>query len=106
MQITEFKDTYKEYFPVGGGWRSLVEKLVDDIIAIDPEVSVMQVKEKFGGLRFYVGGASDKVYALIDNAEEESFKICERCGTRDNVSTKGGWLSTLCDKCREDRNGR
>jgi len=103
MQITEFKDTYKEYFPVGAGWRPLVEKLVDDIIAIDPEVLVLQVKEKFGGLRFYVGGASDEVYALIDKAEEESFKICELCGTKDNVSTKCGWLSTLCDKCREKK---
>ena len=106
MQITEFKDTYKEYFPVGGGWRPLVEKLVDDIISVDPEVLVTQVKEKYGGLRFYVGWASDEVYDLIDKAEEESFTICEKCGTRDNVSTKGGWLLTLCDKCREGRNGR
>jgi len=101
MQITEFKGTYKDFFPVGAGWRPLVEKLVDDIIAIDQEVEVLQVKEKFGGLRFYVGGASEEVYALIGKAEEESFKICERCGTNDNVSTKGGWLLTLCDKCRE-----
>jgi hypothetical protein len=104
MLITEFKDNYKDFFPVGFGWRPLVEKLVDDIIAIEPEVDVTQVKEKFGGLRFYTGGASDEVYALIDNAEEESFKICENCGTRENVTTKGGWLITLCDKCRKERN--
>ena len=92
LKITEFKEYYKKYFPVGKGWRHLVEKLVDDIIEIDPEVEISQVKEKFGGLRFYIWGGNDKIYKLIDEAETESYKICETCGTRDNVSTKGGWL--------------
>ena len=100
IKITEFKEYYKDFFPVGNGWRPLVEKLVDDIILIDKGVEVLQVKEKFGGLRFYVYYADDKVYDLIDKAEMESETICERCGTKDNVTTKGKWILTLCDKCR------
>jgi hypothetical protein len=105
MNITKFKEIYKDCFPVGEGWRPLVEKLVDDIIAIDPTIEISQVKEKFGTLRFYVMSAADEVFDLIDKAEEESGKICEQCGTRENVTTKGGWLLTLCDRCREKRNG-
>ena len=54
MKITEWNQRHVEYFPVGEGWRDLVEKLVCDISAIDTDVMVSQVKEKFGGLRFYI----------------------------------------------------
>ena len=103
MKVKDFKSHYKDYFPVGPGWRPLVTKLVEDIIKIDPDVEITQIKEKFGGLRFYVGGATDEVFDLIDRAEAESLKICEGCGTKENVETKGGWLLTLCDKCRRKR---
>ena len=105
MKITEFESSYKDFFPVGEGWKPLVLKLVKDIIAIDPEIEVSQVKEKFGGLRFYIWGGNNKVYALIEKAELKSYKICEACGATKNVYTKGsrGWISTLCDKCRRNR---
>jgi len=103
IKITEFKEHYKDYFPVGKGWRPLVEKLVNNIIAIDKDCEVVRVKEKFGGLRFYVYATKEGVEDLIDKAEAESFKICEQCGTRKNVTTKGGWLLTLCDKCRKKK---
>jgi NMD protein affecting ribosome stability and mRNA decay len=105
MDIKKFKEFYKDYFPVGEGWRPLVEKLVDDITAIDPTIEISQIKEKFGGLRFYVWGATEEIFDLIEKAEEESYKICENCGTRENVTTKGGWILTLCDECREKKNG-
>lgn len=109
MNIKKWLKEYKasKYFPVGGGWRILVEKLCEDIIEITSDVDVMQVKEKFGGLRFYIGGVDsdkfDKIYDLINTAEEESYKICEECGTRDNVTIEGSWLLTLCKKCRKSR---
>lgn len=103
MKITEWNQRHVEYFPVGEGWRPLVEKLVCDIRSIDTEVEVSQVKEKFGGLRFYIYGGSDEVDELIDKAERESYKICEKCGTRENVTTEGnGWILTLCKTCRSN----
>lgn len=104
IKISNFKNWYKDCFPVGEGWRPLIEKLVNDIIKINPKVEVTQVKEKFGGLRFYIIGGNDEVYDLIDLAENESLKICENCGTKENVTTKGGWLVTLCNKCRKEKN--
>jgi len=103
MKITEFKKHYRDSFPVGPGWRPLIEKLVDDITKLDPTVEITQIKEKFGTLRFYIAGGQDEVYDLIEKAEMESGKICEECGTQDEVTTEGGWVLTLCKKCRETR---
>jgi hypothetical protein len=101
MNIVDYKEKFRDYSPVGEGWKSLVLKLIDDIITLDPEIEVMQIKEKWGGLRFYVGYASDEVFNLIDRAEEESFTICEHCGTKKGVKTRktGWWITTSCLKC-------
>jgi hypothetical protein len=57
-----------------------------------------QVKEKFGGLRFYISNGDDAVYAMITLAESMSYKICEDCGNR-GMMRKGPWIRTLCDSC-------
>lgn len=59
-----------------------------------------QVKEKFGGLRFYADNADDFVRGLIAMAETMSYATCELCG---NSGSKrgGGWIRTLCDGCHQ-----
>ena len=107
MKITEFHDHYKDYYPVGKGWKPIVDKLVDDIIKIAPDTNISQIKEKFGTLRFYCSGdGGDAIYKLIEKAEQESAKTCEMCGTKERVTTKGGWLITLCPPCRTLRSKR
>ena len=51
-----------------------VPKQVQPVIAI-------QVKEKFGGLRFYYSGGDDYIRGLVDMAESMSYKTCEVCGS-------------------------
>jgi hypothetical protein len=58
-----------------------------------------QVKEKYGGLRIYYSGGDDYVDGVVSMAESFSYKICEVCGDRGSPN-EGGWISTLCDKCR------
>ena len=58
-----------------------------------------QIKEKFGGLRVYFTGGDSYIEGLVSMAESFSYKICEVCGERGKPN-KGGWISTLCDKCR------
>lgn len=58
-----------------------------------------QVKEKYGGLRVYFNGGDDYVDGLISMAENMSYKICETCGNPGKPN-EGGWIVTLCDKCR------
>ena len=56
----------------------------------------VQVKEKFGGLRFYVQAATDKHYHYISFAESMSYRTCESCGAQGKTYTDG-WHRTLCD---------
>ena len=56
----------------------------------------VQVKEKFGGLRFYVQAATDKHYQFISFAESMSYRTCETCGAPGKTYTDG-WHTTLCD---------
>lgn len=64
------------------------------------QVEASQVKEKFGGLRFYINGGNDYIQGMIWLAEDMSKRICERCGGTKNVQqTTTGWISSLCPKC-------
>ena len=65
-----------------------------------PYVEIVQVKEKFGGLRFYINGGDDYIDGMIDLAETMSYKTCETCGSTKNVGrTTKGWISTICKDC-------
>ncbi len=69
------------------------------------QVEAVQVKEKFGSLRFYISGGDDHVYGMIWLAEVMSNTICEQCGSTKEVSqTKSGWIHTLCKDCADGRN--
>lgn len=54
-----------------------------------------QVKEKFGGLRFYHHGGDELCNGVIDMAQAMSFRICEECGSPGKVGGKA-WIRTLC----------
>ena len=68
------------------------------------QVEAEQVKEKYGSLRFYASNCDDVVFGITNFAEYLSGKICEECGTLENVTqNEGGWIRTLCDSCRLKR---
>lgn len=88
------------------GWGVLLDKLCTDIESeldkdeqIKKEFRIAQIKEKFGGLRFYTYSVSDKIDKLIDDAEERSFTVCETCGEKGELLKIRGWMLTLCPKC-------
>jgi hypothetical protein len=88
---------------VGAGWGPLVERLVDDLFLLGWDGELHQVKEKFGGLRFYIGNGSDEIFERIDQAEDESFTICEECGKPGKVWPDWGWVITHCEECNRKR---
>ena len=63
-------------------------------------LSRSEVKEKFGGLRFYVKGGNERALARIDEAAQEAERICEGCGAPSSIRSLDGWLTTVCDDCR------
>lgn len=60
------------------------------------QVTVTQVKEKFGTLRFYYDGGDDVISGMVGFAEALSACTCEQCGAP-GVRRGGGWIRTLCD---------
>jgi len=87
-------------FSCGDGWYDLIYKLSTDLVAIDPNLKATQVKEKFGGLRFYTEGYDRNVQIVISRAEEESYKTCEECGSTEDVTQTKGYIISLCPKCK------
>ena len=63
------------------------------------QVTCIQMKQKFGGLRFYEKGGDDQVYGMIRVAEYLCDRTCEDCGTREDLGVTSGWISTLCRNC-------
>jgi len=99
-------------FECGDGWYWLIDNLCDSIQSyIDnnkhlniPQVVAVQVKEKFGGLRFYIEGGNEYINGMISIAESMSYNICENCGTTENVTQTKGWVYTRCENCKKDVN--
>jgi hypothetical protein len=67
-----------------------------------PQVVAVQVKEKFGGLRFYYDGGDDIIDGMVRMAESWAANTCEECGAPGTVR-HGGWIRTLCDKHESER---
>jgi hypothetical protein len=86
----------------GKGWADIIKRLVEDLFALGWNGTVIQIKEKFGSLRFQGLKGDDAIYKRINEAENESLKTCEECGAPGGLRS-GGWLKTLCD---EHANGR
>ncbi len=86
------------------GWKSLVQPLIE--LCEANNVEIMQIKSKFGGLRFYVGEAPLEVLRQIADAEQNSLTVCEECGESPAVNQyglNGSWISTLCEKHWRER---
>lgn len=90
------------------GWLPAVERLTDLLERIGG-VRCVQVKEKFGGLRYYIEGVHgiderekyDFVHTLIHACEEACAATCLYCGKHGTLR-QGGWMRTLCDECDHD----
>jgi hypothetical protein len=95
-----------DYIECDIGWFDIIDKCLADILKVSYEtgfdVQVVQIKEKFAGLRIYYDIADDAdedtrraINDAIDNAEIESYTTCEVCGEEGKVQKKG-WWKTLC----------
>jgi hypothetical protein len=98
---------------VGEGWHPIIFSLCRQIDAYvkfvnnNPErtpvkVTVSQIKEKFGGLRFYYDGGDQYISGMVQMAEIWADHACEVCGDP-GKQRSGGWIKTLCDKHDEER---
>ena len=96
--INNYPNLYSRchYLSCGDGWYNLIDELSAKLEPLG--VVVMQVKEKFSGLRFYIDIGTDEAFDLIREAESKSVHICEKCG-KPGETRATGWIKTLCDEC-------
>ena len=84
---------------IGPGWWPLVADLVREIREIDEargtSSKLQQIKEKFGGLRFYLRETTNDHWEAISRAESKSLRTCETCGAT-GLMYNDGWIKTLC----------
>jgi len=89
----------------GEGWRPIIAQLDRDIAAVESAYEVHQIKEKFGGLRFYYAGGTGndaRIDELIAQAERPAAQTCELCGAPGRARATG-WIRTVCDEHAEGR---
>ena len=92
------KITDSNFFEVSPGWNLIIKNLIQDLIELGWNKEVSQVKEKFGGLRFYINAATSEVHKRVHKAEIESMSTCEVTGKLGKLRTDIGWYRTLCDE--------
>jgi hypothetical protein len=91
----------------GPGWDTIIADAVTAIEkhAVDAglkDFAIVQIKEKFGGLRIYTSVTDDAIDGIVTTAEKRAAVTCEVCGAPGRMRD-GGWLKTLCDDCEAKR---
>lgn len=108
--ITKYPKIFKElgtsayHFSCENGWYLLIDALCHHLTLNNPhDVAALQVKEKFGALRFHVKNSTSEQDALIRFAETLSRHICEECGDMRDVKVyTTGRHQTLCPVCAKE----
>jgi hypothetical protein len=90
-------------FQHGDGWFQLVKGLMRCIYNYcennnKPVPKILQVKEKYGTLRFYIDGGDETIRGMIWFAESFSAHTCEKCGTTHEAKQRINF-QVLCPEC-------
>jgi RNA polymerase-binding transcription factor DksA len=125
--LARIPDGWGRWISCSRGWYPLLVELDEQVRALLPNYVIHQVKEKFGGLRYYwepgeeardpsdpggdavVGGEAavaererriELAQQLVDSAERRAGGTCELCGAAGQLHrTRAGRYKTLCQDC-------
>ena len=101
------------WYGVPTGWLPIIDKLcgciqsyidyhtryTKDGVIKPTQIKCTQMKEKFGGLRFYADNTDDIIEGMIDMAEYMCESTCQDCGSEEDLGITSGWISILCRNC-------
>lgn len=99
----------KMYYPISigiecnDGWFHIINNLCNSIYLYcelykKPFPDVVQIKEKFGTLRFYINKGDDAIHQLISFAESMTETTCEICGNLGKLNLINRYVQILCEK--------
>ena len=107
--------TYPEPYGLecGAGWKDIIDRTHDKLKYIDPDYTIAQIKEKFGGLRYYYNQsveygslASVIMEDIVRAAEYEASYTCELCGANKSsdkveIRVHKYWYFGYCQSCAD-----
>ena len=100
-----FIPTHNEIDAMDDGWfRAFGMQLLDELKAqlkkdkMLYKYRIMQVKEKFGGLRWYDSASSQEVFNILQKYEDMSYHTCISCGRPADYITSG-YILPFCKNC-------
>lgn len=85
----------KPFYSFVEKFRQRSYKCVKNKNVYPPSVKIEQIKEKFGGLRFYYSGGDQQIAGMVHFAEYLCNKTCEVTGNPGVLCVRGGWYKTL-----------
>lgn len=91
----------------GNGWYDILDNLCAIIQSHVryhklPQVEAVQVKEKYGTLRFYTNHTDEYVSGAIGMAERMTGVTCEVCGSPGKTYTQGWWVTRCEEHARKE----
>lgn len=107
----DYDYTYTELDAMPEGWRiRFGEEMVEEISQelkkynFEDRYRIVQIKEKWGGLRWYDGGVpiNSAIHDIIRKYERLSYKICIECGDLAVYETVG-YILPYCENCIDKR---
>jgi len=105
--VKDYDYLFTEYDCVDEGWQKafglmMLEEIDQELRKNHhrDEYRILQVKEKFGSLRWYDNGGANET---INKYEHISEHVCSFCGRPDTHITDGGWVLPVCKKCYEKK---
>lgn len=101
--LDRISPNYGVFISCDKGWWPLIAKCDKELSLIDPDYTVFQIKEKFGGLRYYYSPSNplhdEKMAEIISKYEKICSMTCEVTGKHGYLMRKGqrglGLLKTL-----------
>ena len=97
--VDKMDPTFGRNIDCESGWHGLIIELHERLNAIDPDYRIYQIKEKFGGLRFYFACSSPLFHSemskLTETYERISFLTCEKTGKPGELMWRAGCYKTL-----------
>jgi len=110
MQLFHCIPTYTELDAMDKGWRKafgvkMCEEIKQALLKSGGrkdlyKYRIMQIKEKWGGLRWYDAWSTHEIMKIISKYEGISYRTCIECGKPAKWVSKG-WICPYCDDCKE-----
>lgn len=109
-EIPEYDYEYTELDDMPDGWRiafgeQMCQEIMDELVANNmvDDYRILQIKEKYGSLRWYDNGFTRKGFDIIAKYEALSQRTCIKCGKPATHTTRG-WILPFCSECDDNEN--